>query len=93
MPMHYIRPMDASQCVIVWAALDRLSCFSERDQCRVTHLRCAYCGKEIMVELDAAKEKVARRSQILCLGCDPDAEEPAFTAITEKARSLFDGSF
>ncbi len=58
------------------------SYFDHKEGLRVVKVDCTECGSEFSEELAAAKLKVTNGVRLVCLSCDEDAKEPAFTGIT-----------
>lgn len=48
--------------------------YSQFNGCHVAIFMCAKCKKWYEEEKEAAKEKIRRAEQMVCIGCDPDAE-------------------
>lgn len=81
MTTHFKRQTD-EEILTALAGLDRCSFFDERDQCRTVKLGCSCCDETFTEELRAARGKVLERRPLLCLSCDPKANETAFWGLT-----------
>ncbi len=55
---------------------------SRRDGCEVVLVKCAECSRMFEDEVSSVKERVIAKRALLCLGCDPQAAEPAFVGLT-----------
>lgn len=51
---------------------------SMRDNCLVTLIKCEECARMFEDELEAAMAKIVSGKPLLCLSCDPRAEEPSY---------------
>lgn len=69
------------QLDIMLAGLERCSFYDFREGCRIVEVGCKRCGRIFDEELEAAKDKVSRGRDLLCLSCDPDALNSAVSAV------------
>ena len=74
--------MTYHQVDVCIAGLDRCSFFDHRDKLRVVEVGCTKCGITFSEELEAAKLKVTNGEMLVCIGCDENADRPAFRGIT-----------
>lgn len=81
-------PVAFVPTTVVLASLAHHSFFSERDACWLVRVGCFNCGGAFLEELETARQKVLCCLPLLCLSCDPEAEEPVPREFVDKLGSV-----